>query len=247
MKTIPFCYLIGWTKLNKFYYGVRYKQGATPDTLWSTYYTSSKYVAQFIKEHGDPDIIQVRKVFKCGLQARRWETKVLKRLNAVKSLKWLNFNDTENFYRPPGWKHTDKAKRKMSDIKKMQQRTISDEHKKIISEANKGKKITEHTRKKMSEAAKNVTRTKEWKKNNGLAHRKPIQIYSNQQKKSYVWLTTNSFKKETGFTDLELEQMKKKEGLTIKRITKRVRHNFQVGDTLHFTETGSSSNTVLLD
>ena len=66
--------------------------------------------------------------------------------------------------------------------------------------ANKGKKITEYTRKKMSEAAKNIKRTKEWVKNNGLAHRKPIQIYSNKQSKSYVWLTTNDFRKETKFT-----------------------------------------------
>lgn len=234
MKTMPFCYLIGWTKLNKFYYGVRYKDGVSPDTLWTSYYTSSNYVKEFIEENGQPDVVQVRKVFKCGKNARAWETKVLKRIDAVKSSTWLNANDTKNFYRAPGWQHTEDTKRKISDVKLSTGHTITDEHKRAVSEANKGKVVTEETRKRMSEARKNIKRTEEWSRNNGLANRRKVQIYSTLEAKTFTWETTNEFKDETGFSNLNIKQMKSKEGLTIKRLTKRARHNFKLGDTLYF-------------
>ncbi|MFA6198816.1 MAG: hypothetical protein WC679_00165 [Bacteroidales bacterium] len=59
----PYTYLIGWSTMNKFYYGVQYNKKANPDDLWKSYFTSSKIVQQFRKEFGEPDIIQFRKVF----------------------------------------------------------------------------------------------------------------------------------------------------------------------------------------
>jgi len=85
-----FTYLFKWTSHHKKYYGVRYKDGALPESLCTTYFSSSKYVKSFIAENGLPDVVQVRRVFKDKISAKRWEEKVLRRLNAIKNNSWLN-------------------------------------------------------------------------------------------------------------------------------------------------------------
>ena len=90
---IPYTYLIGWTKHNKWYYGSETGQLhkiANPKNLWQTYYTSSKYVKAFRQIYGEPDVIQIRRLFKNREQALKWEATVLKRLNAAKLSKWIN-------------------------------------------------------------------------------------------------------------------------------------------------------------
>ena len=79
----PYTYLIGWSKLNKWYYGVRYSKKCHPSDLWVNYFTSSKYVDEFRKKNGEPDIIQIRKIFTNGEQAIKWEEKVLKKLKVL--------------------------------------------------------------------------------------------------------------------------------------------------------------------
>jgi len=94
----PYTYLIGWTTIEKFYYGVEYahvKKIANPNNLWNTYFTSSKIVKHFREVFGEPDIIQIRKVFRSGTIEERmngaieWEKKVLRRINITQN-KWLN-------------------------------------------------------------------------------------------------------------------------------------------------------------
>ena len=70
--------------------GVRYARGCHPDDLWTTYFTSSKYVQEYRKKHGEPDVIEVRQTFNDSLQAREWEERVIDRVDAVKSTRWLN-------------------------------------------------------------------------------------------------------------------------------------------------------------
>ena len=89
---IPFCYLIGWSKQKKFYYGVRYKKNTTPNDLWTIYFTSSKLVKEYREKYGEPDIIQVRKTFNNVKSALKWESKVLRRLKINQSSIWLNKN-----------------------------------------------------------------------------------------------------------------------------------------------------------
>jgi hypothetical protein len=48
------------------YVGVRYAKDCHPSDLFVTYFTSSDYVAEYIKEHGMPDIIEVRKIDEPG-------------------------------------------------------------------------------------------------------------------------------------------------------------------------------------
>jgi hypothetical protein len=94
----PYTYLIGWSTLDKWYYGVRYAKkskclyetGCHPDELWVTYFTSSDYVKNFILENGEPDIIQIRKTFDSKESATKWEEEVLKRINAHKRSDFLN-------------------------------------------------------------------------------------------------------------------------------------------------------------
>ena len=87
---VPFTYLVGWSKQQKFYYGVRYANNCHPNQLWTVYYTSSNYVKRFREIYGEPDIIQVRKTFRTKEDAIKWEHTVLKRLNVLKEDKWLN-------------------------------------------------------------------------------------------------------------------------------------------------------------
>lgn len=87
---MPYTYLIGWSKTNIYYYGVRYSKHCNPADLWKTYFTSSKVVKQYVLQYGDPDIIQIRRVFKNSNEARVWEEKVLKRIKASTRNDFLN-------------------------------------------------------------------------------------------------------------------------------------------------------------
>lgn len=92
---MAYTYLIGWSQHKKFYYGVRYAYGCDPNDLWVTYFTSSKYVQGFRKIYGEPDIIQVRKIFNSSEDAILWESTVLKRMNVV-SREDFFLNRTDN-------------------------------------------------------------------------------------------------------------------------------------------------------
>lgn len=89
---IPYTYLIGWSKLDKWYYGSQTSliRKAHPSNLWTIYYTSSNYVKKFRELHGEPDVVQVRRTFKDRRSALMWEHKVLKKLKAHRSSRWLN-------------------------------------------------------------------------------------------------------------------------------------------------------------
>lgn len=96
---IPYCYFIGWPKLNKFYYGVKFGIGANPDTFWKTYFTSSELVSQYRRQYGEPTLIEVRKIFnpdKYGSvvyaqeASIRHENKVIRRMNMIPEERFLN-------------------------------------------------------------------------------------------------------------------------------------------------------------
>jgi len=98
---MPYTYLIGWSKLNKYYYGARWAKNCSPNDLWKTYFTSSKHVKQFRKLNGEPDIIQVRKIFENENDCKIYEKKVLIKLNVLKKDKWINKN-ISGMYLPHG-------------------------------------------------------------------------------------------------------------------------------------------------
>ena len=140
---VPYTYLIGWSSLDLWYYGVQYSKRANPNNLWSTYFTSSKYVRDARLEYGEPDVVQVRKIFLDRNSARLWEHQVLKRLNVRKNKKWLNKSDNLHHYSDSPRIPWNKGK------------PMSDEQKCKLSELNMGKTLSVEHRRKMSEVHKN--------------------------------------------------------------------------------------------
>ena len=142
---LPYTYLIGWKEYNKFYYGVRWAKNCHPSELCISYFTSSKIVHEFIKKNGNPDVVQIRKVFTNSEQARLWEHKVLKRIKAPYKDQWLNITDSISIrYEEHPLKnkhHTEETKLK-------------------IKNALTGKKDSVKTRKKKSDISKNRTGNK---------------------------------------------------------------------------------------
>lgn len=96
-----YTYLIGWSKYNKWYYGVRVSSKCKMTDLWTTYFTSSKYVKEFRKLHGEPNVIQIRKMFSDKNKALLFEEKVIRRLNMVHSEKWLNRGNSGSKFKCP--------------------------------------------------------------------------------------------------------------------------------------------------
>lgn len=98
-KNKPYTYIIGWSKLNIWYYGCRYATNCDPNDLWNPYKTSSDYVTKFIKLHGDPDVVKVHKIFKYKKDALMLEERFLTWIDAAASDKWLNkHNGAKNFH-----------------------------------------------------------------------------------------------------------------------------------------------------
>lgn len=90
---MAYVYLIGWTKADKYYIGVRFAKDCTPDDLWVTYFTSSKHVRTFAEAHGSPDIVQIRKTFNDPTAARVYESKLLRRMRVVTDSRFINKTD----------------------------------------------------------------------------------------------------------------------------------------------------------
>ena len=86
----PYTYFIRWNEIDLNYYGRRTAKGCHPEEFFISYFTSSIYVADTISEFGMPDIIKIHKIFSdtdsCSIQEERF----LKRVNAAKSIRWLN-------------------------------------------------------------------------------------------------------------------------------------------------------------
>jgi hypothetical protein len=138
----PYTYYIFHPLTNQHYYGVRYAKNCHPDDLWKTYFTSSKKVKQLIKQYGkDGFTVQVRRVFNNLEEALSWEERVLRRLKVLDRDNWLNESIGGKHFR--NIKRSEIARKKHSE--KTKGRPLTEEHKKAISEASKGKKMPPRT------------------------------------------------------------------------------------------------------
>jgi hypothetical protein len=98
----PFTYLIGWSKHDRFYIGVKYANGCAPSDLWSTYFTSSQYVTAARYLWGEPD------VFRCDIASSKDEALLREELlqfyfDAVKSHRFLNRGRGGHKFKRPLW------------------------------------------------------------------------------------------------------------------------------------------------
>jgi hypothetical protein len=105
---------------------VRFAKGCKPADLWVKYFTSSKKVKEFRNVYGDPDVIQVRRIFDDANAARLWESRVIRKTNAVRDGRWMNMTDNTDLFFFEG-------KRK----------PFSDEHRAKLSAAASKRKLTE--------------------------------------------------------------------------------------------------------
>ena len=91
---MPYVYHIAWIASDIHYYGIRLRHQCNPkDDLWIHYFTSSKYVRKHRQEFGEPDVVEIRRVFQDDVSARNWEMGVLRRLKVRTNQKWLNRYD----------------------------------------------------------------------------------------------------------------------------------------------------------
>ncbi len=141
---LSYVYLIGWTLIDTWYIGVRYKKNCHPTDLWTKYFTSSEYVKEFRQLHGDPDHIEILKTFNNKIEACLFEEQKLIEFDVLKKNNWLNRNIRGIKFcgRSPGFTCSEDHKRKMSESHK----------------GNKGHLQTEETRRKISNATKNIKR-----------------------------------------------------------------------------------------
>lgn len=98
-QNTPYTYRISWSDTGMNYYGVRYAKNCHPSDLFVTYFTSSKHVKNYIKEHGMPDIIEIRKTFTSKdrvNEAQTHEHRALKRLKASTRTDYLNKTDNKS-------------------------------------------------------------------------------------------------------------------------------------------------------
>jgi hypothetical protein len=145
---------------------VRYADQCNPTDLWTTYFTSSKVVAQLRADLGEPDVIEVRRIFQDSDVAINWEHKVLRRLKVMESDIWVN----QNTNTAPRWheshrqahldsvrgrKYTDQGKQKLAESRKLN--WSDDKQQKMISAR------TEESKAKIAEFQRGRTRSAEHK------------------------------------------------------------------------------------
>lgn len=86
---MAYTYQISWTKFNKHYIGAQWKVGAKPSDLFVKYFTSSKLVKEFIKEHGLPDIVKTQS-FLLAEDAIKAERDLILNNNALDDERFFN-------------------------------------------------------------------------------------------------------------------------------------------------------------
>ena len=117
----PYTYLIRHIPTNSVYYGCRYAKGCSPDDLWKTYFTSSKYVKDLINKDGaDSFDVEIRRVFSSIEKCREWESKVLKKMDVVRRMDFINKTTNKSINpelsRFSNYKRSEESKAKQIDI-----------------------------------------------------------------------------------------------------------------------------------
>ena len=90
-KYLAYTYLIGWSKSDQWYYGVRWTQNRKQEfDIWIDYFTNSTPVKHMRAFVGEPDVVHIDKIFENEKDAMSYEIKVLKEHNITNSIHWLN-------------------------------------------------------------------------------------------------------------------------------------------------------------
>lgn len=113
---IPYTYFLFHKPTGKKYYGARWSKNCHPKDLWQTYFTSSKHVKNLIKEHGKESFVyEVRKTFHSIDECRKWEERVLRKLNVISNESWINKSVNGKFL-PYGKQSKEHIQKRISKI-----------------------------------------------------------------------------------------------------------------------------------
>lgn len=171
----PYYYIIGWTKLDRWYIGCRYvnskKFTAHPDELMVTYFTSSSnHVIPFIELHGLPD---VKWTFPCktAKEAFYHELRIMNEFhNLLTDDRWLNRNiggaiifddEIRNKISAAGIGRTHSQESKDKIRTSRTGTTLSQKTKDKISATNTGRVLSQKTKDKMSMSRKGKSLSQE--------------------------------------------------------------------------------------
>ena len=153
----PFTYIVGWTKANIYYVGVKYAKGCKPEDLGTTYFSSSKKIGA-LWAYCEPD-------FKCiypfdSPEEALWFEEVLqKEFNVLKSKQFANLHIGGKEFGSLG-PMSEKQKKKLSAQRKGIK--LSKEHRAKISEGGKRRPpCSAETRAKLSAALKGKKKSAE--------------------------------------------------------------------------------------
>jgi hypothetical protein len=160
-NTVPYVYLVGWTDLDKYYIGVKHKKGSHPRDFWVKYFTSSKIVPKFRKEHGEPDVIMIIREHETAKDAVEHEDKLLRRLHAVKSDRFLNRARSGVEWNSGGYTLSAETKSKMS--KAQTGRVVPYETRAKLSKLNTGKVVLDEIKAQISKSLTGRARSAEVK------------------------------------------------------------------------------------
>lgn len=168
----PFTYHIYCIPTGEHYYGVRWEQNCYPDQLWTTYFTSSKLVKDRIKTYGKQSfLVTIRKTFSSAEDAVKWESKVLRRIDAKNRTNWLNQHNNSPEFRCKGHTKESNLKNRLAHLGK-KRKPFTDIQKRNMSQALKNiTKTTEH-KQKIAESCKGRIFSEDHKRNMAIAQRK---------------------------------------------------------------------------
>lgn len=121
-----FTYILWWKDQNKQYYGVKFARNCKTECIGTTYFSSSKKVKEYWKEHGDPVII-IDAMFTDIDEAREYEKWILDSNEVHKNDDWLNLRASKAILM------NEDMRRRISEAKKG--RKLSEEHKSKLGKA----------------------------------------------------------------------------------------------------------------
>lgn len=153
----PYVYIVKFKPTGQLYIGSRTAKNCHPRDLWVKYFTSSVHVKKLLNEHGSHSFsVRIIKVFSDRLEARQYESTILKKCDAAKSVRFLNRSNGDGNFICTG--HTEETKKKLSVLGKGKSK--SELMKSRLSTTNKNRKCAEETKEKISIKAKTRVRHK---------------------------------------------------------------------------------------
>lgn len=158
----PHVYILQEISSGRYYIGSRTKLKCKDTDLGKKYFTSSKNISGIWKN--DNSKFEVISIIKCeSNRAALWyESLLINKLDAVKSELFINRSNGGQEFCMSGAAVSEETRNKLS-IANKGKRTITESHRKILSESNKGKCKTDSHKKKLSEANVGKVRSKESK------------------------------------------------------------------------------------